>query len=252
VYAPASERVPVPPVAGDREFVDHPDEHTPERLAAGRGAEPAPATRPNGSGPQPVANIQGAAGFQSAPGNGSQGAPRFQSIPGNGEAGSRAGAQDAPSWQSGPAYQPALPMPSESRRPALFFGLGVSWLTVIGASVGFWLFLRWRRERNKPVNRLRRQARQTASLIRERVPTSREAAAKPALGLSAALASSLIVMWQQSRARHTDKAARKANRTARHAAEAVSDVDWYQQLAQLKQRWSPKRVELEKTWISHR
>src|SRR5229473_7605802 len=34
VYAPASERVPVNPVAGHRDFVEHPDTHTPEREAA--------------------------------------------------------------------------------------------------------------------------------------------------------------------------------------------------------------------------
>ncbi|MCA1645765.1 MAG: hypothetical protein LC797_09965 [Chloroflexi bacterium] len=35
VYAPASARVPVNPVPGHREFVEHPDTHTPEREAAG-------------------------------------------------------------------------------------------------------------------------------------------------------------------------------------------------------------------------
>src|SRR5438445_6997545 len=34
VYAPASERVPVNPVAGHRDFIEHPDTHTPEREAA--------------------------------------------------------------------------------------------------------------------------------------------------------------------------------------------------------------------------
>src|SRR6476659_5770222 len=33
VYAPASERVPVDPVPGHRDMVEHPDTHTPEREA---------------------------------------------------------------------------------------------------------------------------------------------------------------------------------------------------------------------------
>jgi len=146
------------------------------------------------------------------------------------------------------------------RRPGLFFGLGVSWLTVIGTSVGVWLFLRWRRERNKPINRLRRQAKQAASVIRDRVPTSRDEAVQPAIGLSAALASSLIVLWQQAQARREDvvdeashqtaRAARRADKAARHAADVVSDADLQKQLAQLKKRWSPRRVELEKISIS--
>src|SRR6266516_2925589 len=36
VYAPASERVPREPVPGHRDFVEHPDTHTPERVAAGQ------------------------------------------------------------------------------------------------------------------------------------------------------------------------------------------------------------------------
>jgi len=155
-----------------------------------------------------------------------------------------------------------MPVPSESRRPALFFGLGMSWLAVLGAGLGFWLFLRWQRERNKPINRIRRQAKQAASVVRDRMPTSREEAVQPALGLSAALASSLIVIWQQAQARRddaakqvnhrTDKSARRADKTTRQAADALSDVDWQQQLTQLKQRWSPKRLELEKVSISRR
>src|SRR5258708_495954 len=45
VYAPASERVPVQPVPGHRNFTDHPDTHTPEREAA--GAESTGSTEPS-------------------------------------------------------------------------------------------------------------------------------------------------------------------------------------------------------------
>jgi len=62
----------------------------------------------------------------------------------------------------------STPRPRPSK---LAFGLSVSWLTVLGTSVGVWLFLRWQHERNRPMNRLRRQAQQAAAVIRERVPT---------------------------------------------------------------------------------
>src|SRR5437879_13298060 len=45
VYAPASERLPREPVPGHRDFVEHPDTHPPERMAAGQ-AEPEAATEP--------------------------------------------------------------------------------------------------------------------------------------------------------------------------------------------------------------
>jgi hypothetical protein len=65
------------------------------------------------------------------------------------------------------------------------------------------------------------------------------------MGFTTALLSVVVLLWQQSQTR-----ARRADRTARRAAETVSDVDWYRRLAQLKERWSPRRVELEKFSIS--
>ena len=54
VYAPASERVPREPVPGHRDFVEHPDTHTPERQAVAGGEEepsftrvPRPSTLPD-------------------------------------------------------------------------------------------------------------------------------------------------------------------------------------------------------------
>jgi hypothetical protein len=120
VYAPASERVPVAPVAGHRHLIDHPDTTTPERVAAGLISEP------------PFARV---ARPSAARGKASGG------------------------WAA-------------VRPPRLFFGLGVSWVTVVSCSVGVWLFLRWRRERAKPINRIRRQARHTADVLRERVPAA--------------------------------------------------------------------------------
>jgi hypothetical protein len=45
VYAPASARVPVEPLPGDREIVDHLDTLTSERRAADAQAESVPAHR---------------------------------------------------------------------------------------------------------------------------------------------------------------------------------------------------------------
>ena len=50
--------------------------------------------------------------------------------------------------------------------------------------------------------------------------------------------------------RHADKAASKADKAARRAAETLSDVDWQTRLMDLKERWNPSRVELEKFQIS--
>ena len=101
---------------------------------------------------------------------------------------------------------------------------------------------RWQRERNKPINRLRRQARQAADEIRERVPSGEEAA-RPAIGLGTAVLSILLLVWQQSqqRARQADKLVTRK-----------TDVDWQKRLNRLKDRWTPGRLELEKISISRR
>jgi len=128
----------------------------------------------------------------------------------------------------------------QPRRTRMFFGIGFSWFSVICAGVGVWLFMRWRRERNKPINRLRRQAHE----LRERMPDPEEAV-RPAMGLTTAMLSLLLVLWRQSQMR-----SRTASKKARHASESLSDVDWHKRLTKLKERWSPGRLELEKFQIS--
>ena len=73
----------------------------------------------------------------------------------------------------GPAPEPAsqdyerLPQPQEPRpmlpapqRTPKTVGIGAAAaLTLAGAAAGAWLYARWQRERNKPVNRLRRRFR---------------------------------------------------------------------------------------------
>jgi hypothetical protein len=221
VYAPASERVPVDPVPGHRNFTDHTDAHTPEREAAGyapsAGTEPtfARVTRPSGA--STMAN------------------PSY-------------GTYDDSTWHGETPARRSLP-----------FGLGWVMLGMCGG-VGGWFFLRWQRERNKPINRIRRQAKHTAGEIRDRVPSSPEEAVRPAAGLTTALLSLAVILWQQAQARsrqadkvvsrQTRKAGKRAEKAVGRATEAVSDVDWHNRLTTLKKRWHPTRLELEKISIS--
>jgi hypothetical protein len=215
VYAPASERVPVDPVPGHRDFVEHPDTHTPEREAAGsqstESSEPTfarvarPSTTPT---PGPYTSSMTNPGWNAANTNAS--------------------------WGSG----------SQGNRG---LGMSMGWLTLgICSGLGVWLWLRWKRERNRPINRLRRQAKQAADEIRERVPSPEEAV-QPAVGLSTAVLSILLLLWQQTRAR-----SRATTKAARRATETVSDVDWQKRLTKLKDRWTPRRLELEKISIPRR
>jgi hypothetical protein len=188
---------------------------------------------------------------------------------------------------SGDWQQPSRWLPSSP--PGRMLPMGIGWMMfVVCSGVGIWLFLRWRRERNKPINRLRRQARQaaaqagqTAAALRERMSDLEipEDAGRPAIGLGAALMSGVLLWWQQSQARGSatpdmkkearrgadkmsrqmDKASRPADKASRHMtskltrqAQAMSDIDWQQRLMELKERWTPGRVELEKVSISKR
>jgi hypothetical protein len=116
VYAPASVRVPVEPLAAHRDVVNHTDRHTRERLAAEMAAEPSVVrvTRPS------LMAVAGASASRSA------------------------GSDDRRADAS-PSSAP--------RPPGVAFGLGLSWITISLCSVGAWLYFRWRRDRNKPINR---------------------------------------------------------------------------------------------------
>ena len=95
------------------------------------------------------------------------------------------------SMQSDPARDaPSIPTPSQGSPPSRSvdysspvsvetgslakprtIGLGTAALLSIGgAAGGAWLYARWQRERNKPINRLRRRAKDVASRIGERIP----------------------------------------------------------------------------------
>ena len=224
VYAPASERVPREPVPGHRDFVEHPDTGTAERQAAGQNSS----TRTE---------------------------PSFTRVP-----------RPSASFDDQPQANRWLSSNSSGSSPLV--PLGIGWMVLCAAGgVGVWLWMRWRREQNKPINRLRRQARQTAVSARQRANELRDRmpdvemsneAARPAIGLGTALASLAIVLWQQSQSRSRAQevqgrardAARKGRRqvtqTRRQAAQSLSDMDWQERLAQLKDLWSARRVELEK------
>jgi len=204
VYAPASERVPKEPVAGHRDFVEHTDVSTPERQAVAEVEEPS------------FTRVE-------RPGNGDPRRP----------------------WSPPPTSSPYssnthYPSYEASRSSPSWLGLPVGIGTVAALAGGVaaaWFFARWRRERNKPMNRFRRQAMLTASEMRSRVPTGDEIQSG-GLGLAATLASIGLFMWQKGR------------QESRKQVEAVADADWQHRLMKLKERWSPGRLEMEKFSIS--
>jgi hypothetical protein len=217
VYAPASERVAVDPIPGHRDFVSHPDTQTAERQAAEETPMQSTGTTYTG-------------------GTRSNGAPTTSD--------SAYGAYNDTAWNN------------ESRSRAMPVGPGVAWVLLgIGGGIGGWLFLRWQRERNKPINRIRRQAMHAAVELRDRVPSSPEEAVRPAAGLTTALISILVILYQQAQARQrqADKVVSKQSKKAgKRASEAVSDLDLQKRLSTLKKRWDPSRLELEKMSISRR
>jgi hypothetical protein len=154
-----------------------------------------------------------------------------------------------------PAYTPYNDSAwnAESKSPGLPYGLGLGWVALgIGGGIGGWLYLRWRRERNKPINRLRRSAFQAAGELRNRVPNPEEAV-RPAAGVTTALLSIAVILYRlaQSRSHQADKViSRQTKKAGKRADKAVSDIDLQKRLSSLKKRWDPSRLELEKIQIS--
>jgi hypothetical protein len=122
-------------------------------------------------------------------------------------------------------------------------GWALGWIVLAaGAVAGVWLYLRWQRERNRPINRFRRQARQAATELRDRVPSSDDVVG-PSIGVLAALASTAVVVFRRLLAQRPKQA-------VRHTAATISEADWQKRLIRLKERWTPHRLELEKVSIS--
>ena len=222
VYAPASERVPRT-VEVHRDVIEHTDPGTPERQAM---EEPS-------SSPALTSNAE----------------PSFTRVPRpSNDPGGDSGdySHDVPwspqgnRWMSNMSGGAALP-------------LGVGWLTVgVCGGVGVWLWMRWQHQRNRPINRLRRQARQTASQARTRatelydqMPEFPDEARRPAVGLGTALLSLAVVLWRVSQTRsqaqkahsRADKAPRQAGKASKRAARALSEVDWQERLELLRELW---------------
>ncbi len=223
VYAPASERVPRT-VDGYGDVVDHTDMATPERAASAR-------EMPSMTGSEPM--------DQTPPRTNSE--PNFTRVPRpNGSADPLEAEASPERWMSNMSSGSSVPMQ-----------LGWGAVAVCGG-VGIWLWLRWQRERNKPINRLRRQARHaldSAYEMRERMPEIPDEASRPAIGLGTALVSLALIVWQQSRSRSRLEPARgQAMKRGRRAARTISDMDWQQRLMQLREMWAP-RLELERVSI---
>jgi hypothetical protein len=187
VYAPASERVPKPPVPGHRDLVEHPDQATLERQATQ----------------------------------------------------TESGSPDGTVRHSRGRRRVRVPIGSATReqedmttRQLLGFGAGWFGLFVCGAA-GMWLYLRWQNERNRPVNRLRRQAHWVADEVRDYVPELDSTdTSTAAIGVAAALLSTGLVLWRRMHA-------------GQEEPKPVDSYGWQQRLTALRERWLPHHVEAE-------
>ena len=102
-----------------------------------------------------------------------------------------------------PSPQPALPAPERGMRltEPRTVGTGMALVLMVGGGVGgAWLYARWQRERNRPINRFRRGASQLADRLSHRLPEmdidDLPQGSAPAGGVAAAAAlvvSSLLV-----------------------------------------------------------
>jgi hypothetical protein len=111
-------------------------------------------------------------------------------------------------WSTPAQFDAASPVPSR-------LGLGAGVLLALGGAVGgAWVYARWQHERNKPINRLRRGAREMSSRLGERMPDVDELpqAAAPMSGAAAALLLTTVL------------ASRILNRGGDKRADQVSDA----------------------------
>jgi hypothetical protein len=275
VYAPASERVPKT-VEGHREIIEHTDPTTPERQAVteqGSDADdseptftrvPRPATTPSATPPPgttPSATPPHGDPMSSGPRMSSSTFTATSATPPHGDPmmhdartsgatfNSTMGGVSTPvptpyaSPTSNPAFSTSSPWHAESeQRPMWQRGTSMLWLLApISAGVGIWMYMRWRAEQNKPINRLRRQARHTAAEIRDHVPSGDDLI-QPAMGMLAAMLSTGVMIARQMQ--------QQRGKAMKRGAAAMSDADLQKRLHALKERWNPGRVELEKFSIS--
>src|SRR5262249_3636711 len=110
---------------------------------------------------------------------------------------------EPPAWLA-PEAQPQRGMRLTEPRT---MGTGMALVLMIGGGIaGAWLYARWQRERNRPINRLRRGARDLADRMSQRMPEMDElpAGAAPAGGAATALAlTSVLVLSRVLRRRES-------------------------------------------------
>jgi hypothetical protein len=147
---------------------------------------------------------------------------------------------------------PSFPTPEAGPlAPRRTMGLGAGALLALGGGVGgAWLYARWQRERNKPINRLRRGAHDVASRIGEHIPDVDElpAGTAPMSGAATAL---LLTALIASRALHRepddlthevrDRAAEILHESVREAKERGHEAKERGRVAQEHGREAVKR-----------
>ncbi len=205
VYAPASERVPVEPVPGHRDFVQHTDPHTPEREAV-QSTLPSEPTFTRVERPSVQPRDWTSTSTSTTP---------------------------MPTAYSSPTSYPTFNTESTTSNRGWFgvpMGIGIA-SVIVGGVIGGWLYMRRQRERNKPINRIRRSARyawQRTSDVRERMPSAPDELRQPAgYGAMASLLPIALVMWRMMQSRSEPR-----------PIETVTDGEWQQRLMSLKDRWS--------------
>jgi hypothetical protein len=119
---------------------------------------------------------------------------------------------------AGAEYGGPLPTHNETRSltPSRTMGMGTGALLSIGGAIGgAWLYARWQRERNKPMNRLRRGARDVASRLGERMPDVEDLphGAAPMSGAATALLLTGLVASRALRRGSPDRTEAALNQT---------------------------------------
>jgi hypothetical protein len=143
------------------------------------------------------------------------------------------------------AYTPAWDQETQrGTLPMQILGVGAGTLAMVGTAVGgALLYRRWQRERNRPINRLRRQAQGVARqvgqrlpdrhLIEERLPEPEVAA--PVGGVGTALLVGGLVAAQMLRRRREQSAMEQAAQMAQDSIENARDT-WPQSMEALLRR----------------
>jgi hypothetical protein len=125
------------------------------------------------------------------------------------------GSPDAstPERRALPADEPAAPPPRPRRGPrgTIVLGAGTVPLAAAGAATAAWRYARWRRERDRPMARIRRRVRRAAADLGHRLPAGGELArhlladerARPVGGLALGALIAALLVNRALRARAT-------------------------------------------------